>query len=203
MQWIYSGWIQRPLICRSKYNLYSGGSQDFFGGGTLFQKILSKNIQKIFTLYSKNFQIKNKQIFKNIWKILKNFQNFLKSFTKFSKNFRKFLKIFLRKLWKMHYFSRFFTKFKKLCIDFCAFGRKSQCIGNFEKIFQKFEKFSSENCYKCIILAHFSKKLTNHALIFCAFGRKNYLQKIFEKILKNFLQKIAKMHYFSIFSKKI
>ena len=68
-----------------------GRSQDFFGGGDTFSKIFKK--------YSKNIQI-------------------LKNFQKYSKKFRKLLKILLRKSLKIHYFSRFFTKFNKLCVNF-------------------------------------------------------------------------------------
>ena len=83
----------------------------------------------------------------------------------------------------MHYFSIFFTKFKKPRVDFLRFGRKRQFIGNFEKTFENFQNFSSENCLKCIILAYFSNKLTNYALVFCAFGRQ---MQIVGKFWENF-----------------
>ena len=38
--------------------------------------------------------------------------------TQFENFLRKFSKVFLRKLRKMHYFRRFFTNFKKPCVNF-------------------------------------------------------------------------------------
>ena len=69
----------------------------------------------------------------------------------------------------MYYFSIFFKKFNKQCVNFCAFGRKTQSVGNFEKIFENFHKNIAKNELSLHI---FHKNLANHALIFRAFGRK-------------------------------
>ena len=50
------------------------------------------------------------------------------------------------------------------------------------------------------LIENFQKNLTNHALVFRAFGRKTQIVGNFENIFEIF-EKIAKMHYFSIFFK--
>ena len=59
------------------------------------------------------------------------FQEFSKYFQKNSKNFRKFLKFFLRKLLKMPYFSIFAKNLAIHALNFCAFGPKTQFVGDF------------------------------------------------------------------------
>ena len=63
----------------------------------------------------------------------------------FSKIFKKFLK----KISKMHYFSIFFKKFNKPCVQsFARLDEKQKLFGNFErfaKIFKKFLKKISKN----------------------------------------------------------
>ena len=57
-----------------------------------------------------------------------------RNFHKFSEKFSTILKKFIKKLRKLNYFRRFFTKFKiDIAVMFCAFGRKEHIIGNFEK----------------------------------------------------------------------
>ena len=63
------------------------------------------------------------------------------------KSFEKILKNYLQKIAKNALFKHIFRKnLTNHALIFCAFGGKSQFIGNFEKIFENFEKFSSENC---------------------------------------------------------
>ena len=93
----------------------------------------------------------------------------------------------------MHYFSIFFEKFNKPCVNFLRIWTKKQFAENFQQ-------FYSENCLKCIILAYFSNQLTNYAFIFCAFGRK---RQFIGKFWKFLFRKWLKMHYFSIFFEKV
>ena len=109
-----------------KRNLYGckqgsehGRSQDFFSGGTLFQKIF----EKIFKRFSKNCK-KFKQFSKIFKKISKNIQ-------KFFKKIRKFSKIFLRKLIKCIILAWFSHNLTRHGVKFCAFGRKTQFAENF------------------------------------------------------------------------
>ena len=44
----------------------------------------------------------------------------------------------------MHYFSIFINKVNKPCVNFSAFGRKTQFFGNFEKNLKIFDKNSIE-----------------------------------------------------------
>ena len=86
----------------------------------------------------------------------------------------------------MHYFSRFFTKFKKPGVNYFRVWMKRQLIGNFEKTFENVENISEENCEKCIILAYISKEFNTPCVyIFCAFGRKRQFIGKFEKIFEN------------------
>ena len=48
--------------------------------------------------------------------------------------FENLQKDFLRKLQKMHYLA-YFQKNSKLCVKFCAFGRKTQLVGKFLRKF--------------------------------------------------------------------
>ena len=54
--------------------------------------------------------------------------------------FGNFPKNLLRKLRKMHYFSRFFKKFNKPSVNFLRVWRKNTIVGHFEKIFEHFHK---------------------------------------------------------------
>ena len=65
---------------------------------------------------------------------------FLRVWTK-NAIYQKFSKIFLRKLWKMHCFSRFLTKFKKLCAEFLRVWTKKTIYWKFWENFRKFLKF--------------------------------------------------------------
>ena len=64
---------------------------------------------------------------------------------------RKFSKDLLRKLRKMYYFSIFFQKINKPCVNFFAFGGKTQIVGNFEKIFANFPKLLQKIAKNSII----------------------------------------------------
>ena len=71
----------------------------------------------------------------------KKFKNFLKNYQKnFNKISQNILKIFIRKLIKMHYFSRFFTKFKKPCANFWRVWTKKTVYWKFWENFLKFWK---------------------------------------------------------------
>ena len=59
----------------------------------------------------------------------------------FSKNFKNFLK----KISKNAFFSIFSKNLTNHALTFCAFGRKTQFIGNFEKILKIFDETSIEN----------------------------------------------------------
>ena len=75
---------------------------------------------------------------------------------KFSKIFKRFLK----KMGKMHYFSIFFKKFSKACVNlFFEFRRKTHFPGNSVKIFENLERFL--------------KKIVQNALFLPIFGKKN------------------------------
>ena len=77
---------------------------------------------------------------KDFSKICKKFQKIFKKFSKtYQKNFKKFSKIlknFLQKIAKMHYFSIFFKKVNKQCVNFWRVWPKKtiywKFIGNFE-----------------------------------------------------------------------
>ena len=59
--------------------------------------------------------------------------------------FEKILKNFVRKLLKCIILADFSQNLTNHALNFCAFGRKTEFIGNFAKIFENFETFSSEN----------------------------------------------------------
>ena len=88
------------------------------------------------------------------------------------KNFRKCSKNFVRKLLKMHYFSKFFKKFNKAWVTCSRVWTKNtvcwKSFRKFSKIFSKFLKKIAKMHYFSI----FSKHLTKHALILRGFGRK-------------------------------
>ena len=90
----------------------------------------------------------------------------------------------------MHYFSTFFKRFSKPCVNFLRVWRKTQFIGNSERTFDSFKKIFLKNLRKCIILAYFSKHLTNHSMIFRAFGPKCKLLGNFENSWWKFHRKI-------------
>ena len=124
-----------------------GVARIFLGGGTLFQKIFKKYSKNLLKNLVKNFLKIFKKLRKNSKKFSKNYKKFI---TKLSKNFpknykkfmRKFSKMFLRKLLKciiLAYFSKTLTND---ALIFCAFGRKTQIVGNFEKIFENVQNFS-------------------------------------------------------------
>ena len=58
--------------------------------------------------------------------------------------FSKIFKRFLKKIAKMHYFSRFFNKFNNRELIFRAFGEKHKVLGNFEKPLKTFKEFFKE-----------------------------------------------------------
>ena len=84
-----------------------------------FQKI----VQKIFKKYSKNFQKK-------------------------LKNFRKFLKIFLRKMLKMHYYSRVFPQFNKALGQFLrVWTKNTNCLELLRKFWNFLMKILKKNWF--------------------------------------------------------
>ena len=129
---------------------------------------------------------------------------------KFSKIFKKFLK----KIAKNALFLPIFpNNLANHALIFCAFGRKTQFVGNFEKFFKMFlKKIAKMHCFslffqkfnkpcvkflrawskntiywkfsKFITFAYFPNFLTDHAFIFCAFGRKTQKVGNFGKIFK-------------------
>ena len=109
---------------------------------------------------------------------------------------RKFSKIFFRKLLKMHYFSIFFEKFNKPCVNFLRVWTKKTI---YWKFWDNFWKFSSENCLKCIVLADFSNKLTNYALIFCEFGQTQIVGKFWENFEIFWWTIYRKIEFFILF----
>ena len=52
--------------------------------------------------------------------------------TQMDGNFEKFSKNFLRKLREIHYFSIFFKKFNKPCVNFSRVWTKNTLLGNFD-----------------------------------------------------------------------
>ena len=56
----------------------------------------------------------------------------------------KFAKRYLKKIAKMHYFSIFFKKSNKPCVNFSRFWTKNKLLGNFEKILKIFDENSIE-----------------------------------------------------------
>ena len=105
---------------------------------------------------------------------------------------------FLIKLQKMHYFSIFFKKFNKPCVNFWGVWTKNT---NCWEILWNFRKFQN-NFEKSIILAYFLKILTTHALIFRAFGRKTQIIGKFWEDFGNFWWKFnRKIAFLSILGK--
>ena len=68
---------------------------------------------------------------------------------------RRIFKKFLRKLLKMHYFSIFFKKFSKPCVNFSHVWTKNTWLGNFEKIVKIFDENSMENLNFFTIFGNF------------------------------------------------
>ena len=140
-----------------------GVARNFFGGNTF-----SKNSQKIL----KNFQ-----------KYSKNIQTISKIFKKILKNFKKFQKIIIRKVLKVHNFSRVFSQFNKARGQFLRVWAKNS---NCRKFLRKFSKVFLRKLWTCIILADFSQNLRNYSLIFGGLARKRQIIGNLEKILQNF-----------------
>ena len=107
----------------------NGRSQDFFGGGNTFRK------------FSKNLFRKLRKMHYLAYEIL----------IKFSKIFIKFLK----KIGKMHYFSIFSKQFNKPCVNFCAFGRKTNQL----EFLRKFSKNFLRKLLKMHYFLHIFEKI--------------------------------------------
>ena len=93
-----------------------------------------------------------------------------------AKKFWKFSKDLLRKLQQMHYFRRFFKKFKNPELNFRAFGGKNTSFGKFLRKFWKFSKFwkiSYENSKERTTLAYFSTKIEKTWVKFSRVWTKN------------------------------
>ena len=163
-----------------------GRSQDFFRGEHFLKnfKNASKNSHKIRKKFTKN----SEKIFKKYWK---NFQKI----SKIRENIRKFSNVFLRKLRKMHYFSRFFTKLKKACAIFWAFGRKHillEFLRIISKILKKFLKKLRKTKYFSRVFTKFKKPCVN---LLCVWTKKTIYWKFwekFQKLSKVFLRKLQK-----------
>ena len=112
-----------------------GVARIFFGGGTHFQK----NFKKYSKKFVKNFVKIFNKVAKNFQKYSKKLKKFLKKFLKFSKNFHKNL---FTKMLKIHYFSIFFKKVNKPCVQFLRVWTKST---NSLKILKRFRKKIAKN----------------------------------------------------------
>ena len=82
---------------------------------------------------------------------------------------------------------------------FCAFGRKTQFIGNCEKIFKKFLKKIAKMPY----LAYFSKKFKKPCVNFSRAWTKAQFLGIFAKLFEEFQRNIAKNINLAYFSKDL
>ena len=74
--------------------------------------------------------------FKNVQKIFKNFSKIIKKYSKNNQNifkkFSKILKNFLKKMAKNALFKHIFQNFLAIhALNFCAFGPKTQFVGDF------------------------------------------------------------------------
>ena len=88
-------------------------------------------------------------------------------------NFRKFSKNFFRKLFKMHYFSIFFKKVNKPCVNFSRVWTKNT---NFWKILRNFRNFSKNFLTKLQKIHYFCiffKKISKPMRSFFAVWTKN------------------------------
>ena len=83
----------------------------------------------------------------------------------------------------MQYFSIFFKRFNKPCVNSLRVWTKNTIYWKFRENFQKTFKKISNNA---LFLHIFEQNLTNHSLHFCAFGRKTRFIGNFEKIFESF-----------------
>ena len=110
--------------------------------------------------------------------------------------FEIFQKDFLRKLQKMHYFSIFFKKFNKPCVNFSRVWTKKTNSWEILNNFRKFSKHFFRKFRKIHYFSIFFEKLTNHVMSysFARLDEKHWLLGNFEKFLKcfkMFLKEIA------------
>ena len=143
-----------------------------------FASIVSMGVARII-FRGEEFQ----KIFKNFIKKIAKTHYF--SIWKFEKNFENFSKNFLKNREKCIILEDFSKSLTNPALHYCAFGRKTQFIGNVEKIFKDFlMKFVKNALFYNI----FQGKLTNHELHFCAFWRQTEivwkLWEIFENLQK-------------------
>ena len=129
---------------------------------------------------------------------LKNCKNSLFQHMKFWVDFRKFSKNFLRKLWKMHYFSKYLTTHALISFRIEA---KSTIYWKFWENFLKFSNIFLIKLQKIHYLSIFFKKLTNNALKFCAFGPNIQIVGKSWKFLMKFLLKIEFLFVYFYFCK--
>ena len=102
------------------------------------------------------------------------------------KHFSKIFKKFLKKIAKMHYFSLFFKKFNKACVNFCGFGPQHNLL----EILRKFSKNLLRKLLNMHYFSIFSKYLTNQRVNFLRIWTKSAnCWEILRKICK-FLMKI-------------
>ena len=117
--------------------------------------------------------------------------------------FSKIWKNFLRKLQKINYFSIFFKKLNKPCVNFSRVWTKNtnywEILRNFlqfsKNFFRKFRKIH----YFSIFFEKFNKPCVHFSRVWTANTNCWEFLRNFRKISKNFLRKFRKIHYFSIF----
>ena len=100
---------------------------------------------------------------------------------------------------KIDYFMRFFKKIIKPCVKFSRFGRKTKLVGKF---LRKISKLSCENSKNALFLDYSQQNFQSPALNYRAFWQKNNCLGNFWENFQKFIEEIAKMHYFSLFSAK-
>ena len=82
----------------------------------------------------------------------------------------------------MHYFSLFFKKFKKPCVNILRIWTKTQFVGNSEKMFKIFPKKIAKNT---LLLHIFQKSKQTMRKFFARLDEKQIVGN-FEKIFENF-----------------
>ena len=116
-------------------------------------------------------------------------------------NFRNFLKNCLWKLLKKHYFSIFFKKVNKPCVNFSRVWTKN---AYFLEILRKFPKDFVRKLRKINYFSLFFKKLKNKCFHFSPFGQKTQIVgKFWENFEKFDIHSIGKIEFLTIFGKVV
>ena len=100
-------------------------------------------------------------------------------------------------------FAYFAKKLPNHAVNFRAFGRKTQLLGEILRKFWKFANISRRKLQNCCIFAYFAKKLQNHALNFRSFGRKTHWLGKFSENFENFWWNINKNWIFIYFCENL